>query len=286
MANIRIVADSTCDLSNALIEKYNVSIIPLNIVLGSESYKDGKEITPDEIYDWSDKHQATPKTASPDLGYVMEVLRPMAEAGEQVLFIGISEDMSVTCQVVRMAAEELEYEGIRVVNSMNLSTGIGLQVIRAAELALEGKGLEEIALELEATRDKVSASFVVDNLTYLYRGGRCNAVTALLGNTLKLKPEIVVKNGKMSVGSKFRGKQQAVIKKYAESIREQLVNADNKRVFITHSGADQGIVQEIYDYVEGLKHFEEILITQAGGVISSHCGPNTLGILFYRNDSL
>ncbi len=282
MGHIRIVADSTCDLSAELIQKHGLTIIPLNIVLDMDSYMDGREITPREIYDWSDQRNTTPKTAAPELGYVMEVLRPMAEAKEDIIFFGISEDMSVTCQVVRMAAQELEYDRIWVINSMNLSTGIGLQVLRAAEMAEEGTHAEEIVAAIEAARAKVSASFVVDTLTYLQRGGRCNAVTALVGNTLKLKPMIAVRDGKMGVARKYRGRQQAVVRSYAGDLKEELLKADPARVFITHSGIDPAIEKEAYDYLADLNYFREIYITQAGGVISSHCGPNTLGILYYR----
>ncbi len=282
MGHIRIVADSTCDLSAELIQKYGITIIPLNIVLGMDSYLDGREITPREIYDWSDQSNATPKTAAPELGYVMEVLRPMAEAKEDIIFFGISEDMSVTCQVVRMAAQELGYGRIWVINSMNLSTGIGLQVLRAAELAKEGSSADEIAALIEAARAQVSASFVVDTLTYLHRGGRCNAVAALVGNTLRLKPMIAVRDGKMGVAKKYRGRQQAVVRSYARDLEEELRKADPARVFITHSGIDAGIEKETYDYLTGLRYFREICITQAGGVVSSHCGPGTLGILYYR----
>jgi DegV family protein with EDD domain len=282
MGRLSIVADSTCDLSPELIDKHNITIIPLNIVLGTDSYLDGKEITPQEIYEWSDQMNTTPKTSAPEIGKVVELLRPMVARGEDILFIGISEEMSITCQTVRMAAQELDYDRIRVVNSMNLSTGIGLQVLRAAKLAKEGGRLEEVASAIEQARDKVRASFVVDTLTYLHRGGRCGAVTALLGNTLKLKPMIAVKDGKMGVAKKYRGRQQAVVRSYAKELEEELLKADPSRVFITHSGIDQEILQETYDYLGDMQYFDEILITRAGGVISSHCGPNTLGILFYN----
>ncbi len=282
MGNIRIVADSTCDLSAELIERYGITIIPLNIVLDMNSYMDGREITPQEIYEWSDKRNTTPKTAAPELGHIIEVLRPMTEAGEDIIFIGISEDMSVTCQMVRVAAQELNYERIRVINSMNLSTGIGLQVLRAAELAQTGGTLNEIAETIEADRGKVSASFVVDTLTYLQRGGRCNAVTALVGNTLKLKPMIAVRDGKMGVAKKYRGRQQLVVRSYARELETELLKADPARVFITHSGIDEEIQEETHRYLDGLNYFKEICITRAGGVISSHCGSNTLGILYYR----
>lgn len=282
MGRIRIVADSTSDLSAEIIRTYDITVIPLNIVLGMNSYLDGIEVTPEEIYAWSDKQNTTPKTAAPEIGKVLETLRPMTEAKEDIIFFGISEEMSVTCQVVQMAAAELEYNRIWVINSKNLSTGIGLQVLRAAQMAQEGTSTERIVSELEKDRDKVCASFVVDTLTYLQRGGRCSAVTALLGNTLKLKPMIAVKDGKMGVDRKYRGRQQAVIRSYTKDLESDLLAADPTRVFITHSGIDELIEQETYNYLESLHYFEDILITRAGGVISSHCGPNTLGILYYK----
>lgn len=281
MGRVRIVADSTCDLTQDLIRKYDITIIPLNIVLDTKSYMDGLEITPDEIYEWADKYNTTPKTAAPEPGYVMDRLRPMTEAGEDIIFIGISEDMSVTCQTVRVAGEELGYPNIWVINSQNLSTGIGLQVLRAAEYAAAGMDAEAIVEKIEAARNKVNASFVIDTLTYLHRGGRCSSVAALLGNALKLKPMISVKNGKMGVAKKYRGRQQSVVRSYADDLKQQLLQADPARVFITHSGIDPGIEQETCEFLRSLNYFKDIYITRAGGVISSHCGPNTLGILYY-----
>lgn len=283
MSKIRIVADSTCDLSDELINKYNITIIPLNIVLDEKSYLDGKEIKPFQIYEWADKMKTTPKTAAPEIGYAIEVLRPMVEEQDEIIFIGISEDMSVTCQVIKMVAEELAYNKIYVINSKNLSTGIGLQVLKAAELVEQGASTKYIVEEIEAARSNVRASFVIDTLTYLQRGGRCNAVTALIGNALKLKPMIEVRDGKMGVAKKYRGRQQIVVKNYARELEPQLRKADNTRVFITHSGIDTVIEQEVYEYLKNLNYFKEIHITRAGGVVSSHCGPNTLGILFYSN---
>lgn len=282
MGHTRIVADSTCDLSEELIKKYDITIIPLNIVLDMDSYPDGVKITPDEIYRWADTNHTTPKTAAPELGYILETLQPMADRKEDIIFIGISEDMSVTCNSVRMAAEELAYSNVRVINSQNLSTGIGLQVIRAAELAAGGMQPDDIVREIEGARSKVRASFVIDTLTYLHRGGRCSAVTALIGNALKLKPMICVRDGKMGVDKKYRGKQQSVVRNYAKDLEPKLLEADPGRVFITHSGIEETILQETYDYLKGLGYFKEILVTRAGGVISSHCGPDTLGILYYE----
>ena len=282
MSNIKIISDSTCDLSPDLIEKFGISVVPLNIILDETSYLDGVDIDTDKIYEWADANNTTPKTAAPLFQFMVDFLRPFAENNDEVIFIGISEDMSATCQVARLAAEDLDYKNIHVVNSMNLSTGVGLQVLRAAEMAMEGKSADEIVKVIEENRPKVRASFVVDTLTYLHRGGRCSAVTALIGNVLALKPEITVNNGKMGVAKKYRGKQSGVVIKYATDLKEHLLAADPHRVFITHSGISDEVLESVRSFLEELNYFENICITRAGGVISSHCGPNTLGVLFYE----
>lgn len=285
MGKIRIMADSTCDLSAELIERYGISIIPLNIMMDDAPYLDGVETTPDQIYAWADANKTTPKTAAPGPEAAIEFLRPAAEAGEEVCFLGISEQMSSTCQVLRLAANELEYaEHVHVVDSMNLSTGIGLQVLYAAELATEGIAPEALEEKLEEYRTRVRASFVVDTLTYLQRGGRCSAVTALVGNTLKLKPRIEVADGKMGVSKKYRGNREKTVLTYVKDMEEALLKAEPKRVFITHSGINQEIIDAVKSYLASLKHFEEIYVTRAGGVISSHCGAGTLGVLFVEEE--
>lgn len=281
MGKIVIMTDSTADLSRDLLDKYNIEVIPLYIIMDDKSYSDGIDVTAEEIIAWSDAHKTTPKTAAAGIEEAIEYLKPHKEAGDDVIYIGISEDMSTTCNVIRLAAADIEYDRVFVINSMNLSTGIGLQVIRAAEMVQEGKTTEEIYEAIDAARDKVRASFVVDTLTFLARGGRCNAVTALLANTLKLKPRIEVKMGKMGVGTKYRGKINKVLKAYVEDMREDLLKADKKRVFVTHSVMDHQYVEPVIEYLKELNYFDEILETQAGGVITSHCGPATLGVLFY-----
>ncbi len=281
MSKVRIVADSTCDLSKELLNKYDISIVPLCVIMGEKSYFDGVEVTPDELYAWADENKTTPKTAAISFEKAVEVMQPFIDAGEDIIFFGISSEMSTTCNVARLIAEETPYDRLFVIDSRNLSTGIGLQVIRASEMAQAGKSAEEIISEIESARDLVRSSFVVDTLTYLARGGRCNAVTALMANTLKLHPVIAVKEGKMSVGKKLRGKMDAVIKKYVEEMHDELMEADEERVFITHSGCGEELLGVLKSRLEELGHFREIHITRAGGVISTHCGPNTLGVLFY-----
>ena len=278
---IRIVADSTCDLSKELIEKHGVSIVPLHIVLGEKEYLDGKEISPDEIYTWADANEDTPKTSAVGFEEAISLMQPLLETEDEMIIFTISEKMSTTANVFRMAAEELELENrVTVVDSENLSTGNGLLVIKAAEHAKEGKSREEICQYIEEVKSKVRASFVVDTLTYLHRGGRCSSVSALAGGVLKLHPKIVVENGSMSADKKYRGKMDKVIMDYAKDIEEDLKMADKSRVFITHSGCEQATIDKVYTYLNELDYFDEILVTRAGGVISSHCGPGTLGVLY------
>lgn len=275
------MADSTCDLSPELLETYDIAILPLNIVMDDICYLDGVQTTPDRIYAWADAKRTTPKTAAPGIEAAVEFLRPVVEAGDEVCYFGISEQMSAACQVLRLAAEELEYEAhVCVLDSMNLSTGIGLQILYAAELVKEGITLSALEETMKEYRERVRASFIVDTLTYLQRGGRCSAVTALMGNALKLKPRIAVADGKMGVSKKYRGNQRKTVLDYVTDMETDLLNAEQKRVFITHSGIAQEIIEEVKAYLESLQHFETISVTRAGGVISSHCGPGTLGVLF------
>lgn len=278
---IRIVADSTCDLSKELIEEYDISIVPLHIVLGEKEYLDGKEISPDEIYDWADAKEDTPKTSAVGFEQALDLMQSMEGTEDEMIIFTISAKMSTTANVFRMAAEELELEDrVTVMDCQNLSTGTGLMVVKAAELANAGKSRSEICEYIEATKAKVRASFVVDTLTYLHRGGRCSSISALAGGVLKLHPKIVVENGSMSADKKYRGKMDRVILDYVKEMEEEMKSADKSLVFITHSGCEQSIIDNVYSYIKELDYFDRIEITRAGGVISSHCGPGTLGVLY------
>lgn len=280
--NIHIFADSTCDLSEELIEKYQITVIPLCIILDDKSYYDKVELTPEEIFRWADEKKTTPKTAAVSFEYAEKLLAPCLEAGDDVIFFGISEEMSTTCNVMRLVGQDHPNGRLFVVDSRNLSTGIGLQVLRAAELAEQGFSAEEIVSAVEQEREKVRASFVVDTLTYLARGGRCSGATALVATTLKLHPCIQVVEGKMIVGKKYHGSVEKALLRYEKDLEEELLRADPRRVFITHSGTAPEVVATIRKRLEELTYFQEIHETIAGGVISSHCGPGTLGILFYE----
>lgn len=280
---IKIAADSTCDLSKELIEKYNIAIIPLHIVLEDKEYRDGIDIMPDEIYEWPDKNNTTPKTSAVGFDDAMDTVRPLFGNNDEMIIFTISEKMSTTANVFRMAAEELEVEDrVSVIESSNLSTGISLLIIEAAIMAEEGRAREEIADFIEDMKPRVRSSFVVDTLTYLHRGGRCSSVAALAGGMLKLHPKIVVEDGAMHATKKYRGKMDGVILDYAKDMEEDLKQAKKDRVFITHSGCEQETIDKVKEYLLGLEHFDEILVTRAGGVISSHCGPGTLGVLYIK----
>lgn len=278
---VKIIADSTCDLSKELLERYEVTLLPLHILLGDAEYEDGRNITPEEIYAWSDENKTTPKTSAPSMETAMKTFEPWLSQYEELVVFSISEDMSTSANVSRMAAEELEAgDRIHVINSKNLSTGIGLLVVEAAIMAKEGKDAACIVSRMEELIPRVRASFVVDTLVYLHRGGRCGGLSAMLGSAIKLHPRIVVEDGKMRSDRKYRGKMKAVVMAYAKDLEEELCKAKKDRVFITHSGSEPEIVEEVRSYLTGLGIFSEVLETRAGGVISSHCGPGTLGVLF------
>ena len=278
---IRIVADSTCDLTKELAEKYDIQIAPLHIVLGEKEFLDGVEITPDEIYAWADENEDTPKTSAVGFEEANEVVKQIVDTEDEMIVFTISGKMSTTANVFRMVVEELEAEDkVSVIDSENLSTGISLMLLKAASMAKMGKSRAEICQAVEELKRKVQASFVVDTLTYLHRGGRCSSVAALAGGVLKLHPKIVVADGSMSADKKYRGKIEKAIFDYVKDLEDALKAADTERVFITHSGCEQKIIDEVYNFLKELNYFDEMLITRAGGVISSHCGPGTLGVLY------
>ena len=281
--SVKILADSTCDLSPELIERYGVTILPLHVLLGEREFQDGVDITPAEIYEWSDSNGQTPKTSAPSIDDTMALIRRFTDADpeQELIVFSISASMSVCNNIMRMAAENLHVsDRVFVIDSANLSTGIGLLVIEASIMAAEGKTGAEIAARLEELKPKVRASFVVDTLTYLHRGGRCSGLAALFGGAFRIHPEIVVEDGKMHPARKYRGKYDQIILKYAKDLEPELLNAKPDRVFITHSPAEEETVKNVRAYLESLGYFNEILETRAGSVICSHCGPGTLGVLF------
>lgn len=278
---VKVISDSTCDLSKELLEKYDISILPLHILLGEDEYEDGRDITIEEIYEWSEAHKETPKTSAPSIERTIELFEPYVKKGDEIVCFSISGTMSSSGNIMRMAAEQLEAESsIHVIDSQNLSTGIGLLVVEAAAMAKDGRTSQEIVQRMEELIPRVRASFVVDTLVYLHRGGRCSGLAAMAGGALKLHPRIQVVDGVMQSAKKYRGSIDKVILSYVKDMEEDLKAADGTRVFITHSGCGKEIVEQVRKYLKDLDVFAEIWETRAGGVVSSHCGPGTLGVLF------
>lgn len=280
MGKILITSDSTTDLSPALRERYGIQILPLQVGLGDRSFTDGVDITPDDIYANYEKTGTLPKTAAPNLGACTEFFETHLREGQEIVHFTISAEMSSSFSNARLAASELGH--VEVVDTRNLSTGGGLLVIRAAEMAENGCSAQEIAEECRRLTAKADASFVVDKLEFLYKGGRCSALAMLGANVLQLKPCILVKDGKMEVGQKYRGRFERVLPKYLTDRLGDGSGMETGHVFITHAGCADAIVQACVEQVKALGVFDEIHVTRAGCTISSHCGRNTLGVLFLR----
>lgn len=281
---IIISSDSTCDLCQELIDRYQIRIQPMGVSLGEKIYRDGVDITPDDIYAHHEKTGELPKTSAINVAENMEYFEELTKDGSAVIHFTISSSMSSTYNNACVAAQE--FEDVYVVDAKNLSTGNGLLVITAAEMAQNGMEAKQIAKKVSELADYVDASFVVDNLEYLAKGGRCSAVAAFGANLLQLKPCIYVKNGAMSVGKKYRGKYEKVLLSY---VADRLANEDDiclDRVFVTHAGCDPRIVERVAETVKNTLPFKEVLVTRAGCTISSHCGANTLGVLFIRKTPL
>lgn len=281
---ILIASDSTSDLNAELIERYGIKLLPLGVSMGDKQYTDGVDVTPDDIYANYEKTGTLPKTSAINLAAATAFFEQYTSQGYAVVFFAISSQMSSTYQNVKLAASE--FENVYVVDTQNLSTGGGLLVVAAAEMAKTGKTAEEIAKACEALVPFVDASFVIDSLEFLHKGGRCSAVAAFGANLLRLKPCIVVKGGKMSVGGKYRGKYGDVLLKYVAERIGDASDIDLDRIFVTHAGCDAEIVDACVAKVKELAPFGEVHITRAGCTISSHCGRNTLGVLFIRKNPL
>lgn len=278
-----IASDSTCDLSPELVEKYQIKILPLSVNLGDKTYRDGVDINPDIIYKHYEATGELPKTAAANIFEFETFIKESKDENDGMVLFTISATMSSTYNNARLAAES--FEDVHVVDTKNLSTGGGLLVLAAAEMAAAGKSAKDIAEACRELADRVDASFVIDKLEFLYKGGRCSALEVLGANLLQIKPCIVVRDGKMGVGKKYRGKYASTLEKY---IAERIGDASDielDRIFVTHAGCDDETVQKCVQQVKAIAPFKEVLMTRAGCTVSSHCGRNTLGVLFIRKAS-
>ena len=280
---IRISADSTCDLSPELIKQYDVAITPLYIRLGEQDLKDSIEVTREDIFSYVERTKSIPKTAAVNVGDYVDFFTKVKEEGyDGVVHFTISAEMSSCFQNACLAAQG--FENVYIVDSRTLSTGIGHLVLDACILRDEGKSAKEIYEILEERKKKLDVSFVLDTLRYLALGGRCNSLLAFGANLLNLKPSIQVNpvSGKMGVDKKYRCSFERAVVRYVNDKLEDKDSLDLRRIFITDSGVNDEIFESVKAAVLKNAPFQEVIHTRAGCTVSSHCGPNCIGILFYR----
>ena len=276
---IAVSVESTNDLSKELIEKYDIKVIPYQITLGDETFSDGK-YSAEEMFAIVDKTGVLPKTTALNEFEYTEFFENLRKEYDAVVHVCLSSGLSSSCNNAIRAGKNVD--NVYVVDSLSLSTGIGLLAVHARELADAGKDAKEIAEILEKRLQKLQVSFVIERLDYLYKGGRCNSLQLLGANLLKLRPRIVVKDGKMGSDKKYRGRMENVVSTYCADVLNEFNTPDLSRVFITYTTATEGMVEVAKKACKNAG-FMEILETRAGGTIASHCGANTLGILYFND---
>ena len=276
---IKITADSTCDLSPELIKRFNVGIMPLHVVLGDKTCSDGVDIAPQDIFDYVKKTGVLPKTAAGSTEEFAEFFNREIEGYDALIHFNISQKASSSFDNATVASKQFKGR-VFVVDSMALSTGQGLLVLKACDLAAEGKSPKEIVSIVEGLRGKLNTSFVPDVLDYLHKGGRCSLASLIGAKVLKLHPLISMKDGQMYAKKKYMGNLETSLKKYIKDLAEEYKFYDKTRCFITHSSCEPEVVEKVREQVKEIFDFKEILETIAGAVVTSHCGKNTLGVLF------
>lgn len=277
---VRISADSTCDLPVELLEKYNILTVPLHVTLDGNTYNDLVDITPDDIYAHFDKTGELPKTSAVNMQEYIDKFKPFVDKGCEIVHINIGSSLSTSHQQCKLAAKELG--NVYAVDSCSLSTGTGLLVLEAVEMAEKGISAAEIAEKLSKMTNNIHCSFIVDKLDYLRAGGRCSAVALLGANLLSIKPCIEVHNedGSMSVGKKYRGKLSKVLNQYVNDKISEYSGISMKRAFVTHAGISDETLNELIELVKEMNCFDEIIPSRASCTISAHCGPQTMGLIF------
>jgi len=273
--------DSTVDLSPALIAEYGIKVLPLYIEKGGKTYKDGLEITTQEIFDYVDAGNPLCGTAAVTVSDYEEFFAENLKQADAIIHTTISSEFSSCFQNANIAAAEVGGGRVYVVDSRNLSTGIAHVVLEGVFKAQEGADAEECFEAMKAVTEKVETSFILNTLRYLAKGGRCSSVAALGANLLKLRPVIGVTEGKMEVGKKYRGAYSKCVLDYVKDRLAGREDIRRDRIFITHAYTDEAIVKAVREVLE-TEGFRTIMETTAGSTISAHCGPDCLGILFIR----
>lgn len=280
MENIKITCDSTCDLTQELYKTHEIEVLSLGVALGDELRKDGLDVSAEELFQFVEKTGTLPKTSAVSVGDYLAVFRKYRDEGYQVIHISLSSELSASYQNACIAAQETG--NVFVVDSRSLSSGSGHLVLLAKELADSGMSANDIAQTLNEKKALLDVSFVLQTLEYLRKGGRCSGLTAYGANLLKIRPEIEVVSGSMKVGKKYRGTMENSIQTYIRGRLEGKQNIDCKRIFITHSGVPDKVIEDSIALVKELHPFRKVIVTRAGCTISSHCGPACLGVLFFR----
>ncbi|MBR2337620.1 MAG: DegV family protein [Clostridia bacterium] len=280
MEKVKITSDSTCDLSQELIQRYNIGICPIAILLGLDEYHDTVDVDAYKVIDYVKQTGTLPKTAATSIDSYKEYFAKYTDEGYTVIHFNISSKSSSCNNNATMAAKEMK--NVYVIDSLSLSTGQGIQIIRAAKLLEEGKSAKEIVDTINADREKVQISFVVDKLDYLQKGGRCNAAKALAAKVMKIHPSIVMQDGSLGLGKKYMGNLSRGCAQYVKDIADECKSYDDSICFVTHSPTDQAVIDLVTEKVKEYFKFEEIIDTTAGSTVTSHCGPNTIGIIFYK----
>ena len=279
---IQITADSTCDLTQELLDRFSIKTIPLTVTLGDQTFLDGVDIKPDDIYAYFDKTGELPKTGARSPEDYKTFFKQFTDEGYEVVHLSIGSLLSSGFSASQVGASELK--GVYVVDTKTLSSAVGLHAMAAADLVKEGKlTAKEIAEKIGARSDSCQASFIIEKLKFLYKGGRCSRLAVLGANLLRIKPSIQVVNGKNEVGKKYMGNYLNCMEKYLSDTLEKFNTPDTTRVMITYSTATQEMIDLAKKKLTEYGKFKEIMITQAGSVINSHCGRNTLGILYFND---
>jgi DegV family protein with EDD domain len=276
---VKIIADSCSDLSPELVEKYKIDIVPLDVLIADTNYKDGVNLSTKQLFKLVSETGVLPKTSAPSIATFQEHF----SSPDEVVFISISSKLSATYQSALLARDAMDHGKIHVIDSLNLSTGIGLLVIAAAELSARGLPAVQIVEEINQLVPKVHSSFVVDTLDYMYKGGRCSAIELLVGGLLKIRPVIDVRgDGTLGVKRKVNGSRKKALLSMVEDLLHDLPNLDTRRIFITHTLTDEAVADAYFlkTEIEKAAQVDEILFTTAGATIASHCGPETIGILY------
>ena len=278
---IAITTETTCDLSQDLIAKNDIKVLPLTVILGEKSGLDGIDITPQDIFDYAENHKDLPRTSAVNEFSYEDFFGKVLKKYDAIVHIALSSGLSSSYENAVNVSKRLK--NVFVIDSLNLSTGIGLQVLYACRLRDKGFSPEEIVKRVEARRSSVQASFFVNTIDYLYKGGRCSKVAAIGAIVLKIKPQILVKqDGKMVPGSKYFGRKTQACKAYCEDVLKTFNNPDKSIIFITHTHANEEVVEVARNILKE-RGFSNIVETYAGATITSHCGQGTLGILYYND---